>query len=134
MEIHIKIIGALLLGLTFLHVGFPRYFKWKSEFSGVSLINRQMMYIHTLFIAIVLLLMGLLCLSSATDLTGTVLGRRICLGMAFFWLLRLIVQFFGYSSRLWRGKVFETTIHVVFALMWTYFVIVFGWSAFATES
>ncbi len=70
------------------------------------------------FIALTVFLMGLLCLSSAADLMHTPLGRRICLGLAVFWGIRLVIQFFGYSSKLWRGKVFETFAHVAFTLFW----------------
>jgi hypothetical protein len=55
----------------------------------------------------------------------TALGKRISLGIGVFWCARLIIQFFGYSSRLWKGKTFETTVHIVLALFWTYLTIVF---------
>lgn len=83
------------------------------------------MYIHTLFIAFMLVLMGVLCVTSATELTSTLLGKRISLGLGMFWLLRLLVQFFGYSSKTWRGKTLETTVHVLFSFFWTYLSVVF---------
>jgi hypothetical protein len=121
----LNLVGGLLVLLAVLHAGFPRYFNWAGELRPLSLINRQMMYIHTLFIALVVLLMGLLCLSSAPALVGTALGRRVSLGLGVFWLLRLLVQFVGYSPALWRGRPFETTVHVVFALLWAYLTVVF---------
>jgi hypothetical protein len=84
-----------------------------------------MMYIHTLFIAVVVFLMGVLCISSAEELITSPLGKRICFGLGLFWLLRLIVQFWGYSSDLWRGKKFETIMHLVFSGLWVYFIVVF---------
>ncbi|MEO0330430.1 MAG: hypothetical protein AAF223_01915 [Bacteroidota bacterium] len=125
MELQLKIVGGLLIALATIHIIFPRYFRWKEELATVSLVNRQIMYIHTLFIALVLLLMGLLCLTSSTELIATVLGKRIAAGLGFFWLIRLFVQFVGYSSKLWRGKTFETTVHVLFSLLWLYFIAVF---------
>ncbi len=125
MELHLSIIGVMFVVLAVAHVGFPRYFRWSTELPRLSVINREMMVIHFVFIAIVLLLMGLLCLTSARDLVHTELGRRVSLGMGIFWLVRLAVQFFGYSSTLWRGKRFETSIHIVFALSWAYFSVVF---------
>ncbi len=120
MELHIKIIGVLLIGLAFLHAFFPRRFRWKEELAGLSLLSRQIMYVHTLFIALTILLMGVLCLTSADELVNTQFGRRICLGLAIFWTTRLLVQFFGYSSELWRGRPFETVMHVIFSLLWLY--------------
>jgi hypothetical protein len=129
METQLKIIGAMFVGLAFMHVFFPRRFKWKEELSVLSLLTRQIMYVHTLFIALIILLMGLLCLSSAGDLLNTALGKRVLLGMAMFWGVRLMIQFVGYSSELWKGKRFETAIHIIFSIAWTYFTAVFaiGW-------
>jgi hypothetical protein len=125
MPLQLEFIGGLLVVLALLHVGFARYFDWRREFATVSLINRQMMYVHTFFIAFAVLLMGLLCLTSAAELVGTVLGRRVSFGMGVFWLARLLIQFFGYSTSLWRGKRFETVIHVLFSFLWAYLSAVF---------
>ncbi len=120
MELNLKLIGVLQIGLALLHAFFPRHFRWKEELSGLSLLSRQIMYVHTLFIALMIFLMGVLCLTSTSELISTPLGKRICLGLALFWITRLLIQFFGYSSELWRGKVVETTIHIIFSILWVY--------------
>lgn len=125
MEIHFIIIGIVLIPLSIVHVIFPRYFDWGRELKSLSLINRQMIYVHTFFVALMVLLIGILCLTSAQELIHTNLGKKVCLGLGIFWTLRLIIQFFGYSSLLWKGKVFETTVHICFALLWAYISIVF---------
>ncbi|MBK9488457.1 MAG: hypothetical protein IPO07_06500 [Haliscomenobacter sp.] len=113
MEIHFKIIGIVLMALAFLHAIFPKFFNWDKELAVLSLINRQMMVVHTFFIALIVFLMGLLCLSSAHELMETNLGKKIVLGLGIFWSIRLFVQFFGYSADLWKGKTFETTVHFI---------------------
>src|SRR4030095_4807443 len=125
MELNLKIIGILLILLAMLHFFFAKRFNWKQELSSLSLINRQLMYIHSFFIAFVIFLMGLLCLTSANELLSTGFGKRILLGLAIFWAVRLVVQFFGYSSKLWKGKSFETVVHIVFSIFWIYLVVVF---------
>jgi len=125
METHLKITGIILIALSLLHIFFPVYFNWKKELAGLSLINRQMMQVHTFFLALFLLLMGLLCITSAVELTSTVIGKRIALGLFIFWLARLVIQFAGYSSLLWKGKLTETIIHIIFSFLWTYMSIVF---------
>tara|TARA_R110000737_G_scaffold217581_1_gene233983 strand:- start:720 stop:905 length:186 start_codon:yes stop_codon:yes gene_type:complete len=47
MEVHLKIIGVLLMALALVHIIFPKYFNWKEELKSLSLINKQMMTIHT---------------------------------------------------------------------------------------
>lgn len=125
MEIHYKIIGSLLMCLALVHVIFPKYFQWKENLQSLSLINRQMMKTHTFFIALTVFLMGLVCLTSATELIETPLGKKISLGFGFFWTIRLFFQLFVYSPKLWRGKRFETSVHVSFTLLWTYISFVF---------
>lgn len=125
MELHLKIIGICLIALGLLHAIFPRQFHWREELSSLSNVNREMMYIHTFFIAFTLLLIGLLCLTSAPDLISTPFGKRISLGLGIFGSVRLLIQFFGYSSQTWKGKTFETTVHILFSLFWTYLSVIF---------
>jgi hypothetical protein len=125
MELHIKIIGGLFILLAVLHVFFPKYFNWKNELRSLSLMNRQMIRVHLFFIAFGLFLVGLLCLTSGTELLNTSIGRRISLGLGIFWAVRLYVQFFVYSGKLWKGKPFEAMVHILLSLFWAYISVVF---------
>ena len=125
METQLKIIGTILIVLALIHIIFPKYFNWKHELQSLSLINRQMMIVHTFFIALTVLFMGILCLTCATELLSTNFGKRISLGLGIFWGIRLFVQFFGYSPKLWKGKKFETTVHILFSILWAYLAFIF---------
>lgn len=129
--LQLKITGSFLIFLGIVHAFFPRYFQWKKELAAISLINRQMMYVHTFFIGVTVALMGLLCLLIPDELISTRLGKYLATGLFAFWLLRLAVQFFYYSPDLWRGKRFETTIHILFIALWTYLTVLFAQIAFA---
>ena len=128
MEIHFKIIGTALIILALIHVIFPRYFNWNEDLKSLSLINREMMIVHTFFIAVVVFLMGLLCLIHTNEIIETKLGKSISLGFGIFWTLRLLIQFFGYSSKLWKGKTFETIVHIIFSGLWIYLSGIFWWN------
>jgi len=117
--------GVLLVLLALLHLAFPRYFRWNETLQDLPQVSREVMHVHTFFIALTVLLMGVLCLTSAELMLSPGLGRRICLGLGVFWAARLVIQFFGYSPELWRGKRFETTVHAVFVLLWTFLAGVF---------
>lgn len=118
MELAVRISGILLIALALLHLAFPRYFRWKEDLMPLSLINRQMMYVHMFFVAFVVLLMG--CLAAFTP-SGffTPFGRVVSLVFFVFWFVRLLFQLFVYSPALWRGKRFETVIHVTFTILWS---------------
>lgn len=120
MEIHLKVIGVILIALAGIHIFFPKYFQWEEDLKSLSLINRQMMKGHTFFIALTVFLTGLLCLIAPTDLIQTKLSKTISLGLGFFWVIRLFFQLFFYSPKLWKGKQFETTIHIFFLMLWVY--------------
>ena len=125
MELNLKIIGLLLIALSLIHTVFPRYFNWAKDLKSLTLINRQIMYVHTMFIGLILFLMGLLCLTSYNEIIETKLGKRLALGFGIFWTIRLVIQLFGYSKKLWQGKKFETTVHLAFILLWSYFSVVY---------
>lgn len=125
MHFHLKIIAVLLIALGLIHIVFPKYFNWNKELGTLSLVNRQMIRVHTFFIALAIFLMGLLCLTSSSELIETRFGKKIALGFGIFWVMRLFIQFFGYSTQLWKGKAFETSIHILFTLLWTYLSFIF---------
>lgn len=125
MEIHLKFIGILLIILSIMHIGFPKYFNWKTEFENISLINKQMMYVHTFFVALLVFLMGVFSFFYAKEIITTKLGRVISFGFTIFWLIRLLFQFFIYSSALWKGKTFETIMHILFSIFWSYLIIAY---------
>jgi len=129
METHLKITGILLIALALIHIVFPNYFNWKQELASLNLINKQMMVIHTFFIALTVFLMGVLCTTSAIEIIETSLGRKLALGLGIFWGIRLLFQFFGYSTKLWKGKSFETIVHIIFSGLWIYLTTVFFYIA-----
>jgi hypothetical protein len=126
LTIHLRFIGALLLVLALVHIDFPRRFGWHTELKLLSLINRQMIQVHTFFIALVVGLNGLLLLFYAEDLLlPSRLAGAIAGGLLIFWGLRFVFQLFVYDAKLWRGKRFETIMHLVFTLFWTYSLTIY---------
>lgn len=124
MELHLKIIGFCLIALGLVHAIFPRQFNWKQELSSLSIVNREMMYVHTFFIAFTLFLVGLLCWTSATDLVGTTFGKRVSLGLGIFFFKTYRPVFWLLIKDL-EGKALETTVHVLFSIFWTYVTVIF---------
>lgn len=118
-------IAQIVLGIA--HAFFNGYFKWKQELSAVTLLTRQIFYVHTFFIAFVVGLFGLLTLCCYEELLS---GSRLALlvtGLLFlFWTARLIFQFWVYSPKHWRGQPFRTVMHVLFSLLWVWLVATYG--------
>jgi hypothetical protein len=126
--LNLRIVGASMMLLAILHAGFYKRFDWKDELPKLSLLNRQIFYVHVFFIALALLMQGFGCIFFAPALCEkSTLADAVSAGMCVYWLIRLIFQFVVYDKKLWQGKKFETSMHIVFTLLWLYYVVVFGW-------
>jgi hypothetical protein len=122
LHFNLQTAGVLQILLAAAHLTFSKRFNWKEELARISLLNRQIFYVHTFFICLVLVLFGLLCVVCWEVLLGPVrLARAVVAGIGAFWFIRLIFQFFIYDSQLWRGNRFNTCAHVFFVLLWAYF-------------
>ena len=49
LYIHLQIVGILLMLLGLSHIFFNRYFGWGQELVSVSLLTRQVFFVHNLF-------------------------------------------------------------------------------------
>ncbi len=58
-------------------------------------------------------------------LTHSELGALVAAGLALFWLCRLFAQWFVYDRSLWRGKRFETTVHLGMSFLWASYAVVY---------
>ena len=125
--LHLKIVGALLITLGLAHSAFGRYFKWKDELAQLSLLTRQIFVVHTFFIALLVIMIGV-CSVFFTDalLARGTLSRVVLSGFVIFWLSRLVCQFLVYDPAIWRGQRFYTVMHVVFSIFWVYAVLTYS--------
>lgn len=134
LELHLRIAGALQIALALLHLDFPKRFRWKEELARLSLLNRQIFLVHTVFICVVLTMIGALSLlAPRTLLEPTSLSRLVLGGFAVFWGLRLVFQWLVYDSRLWRGDSFNTAVHAVLTAIWAYLSAVYAGVLFLTR-
>jgi hypothetical protein len=126
-ELHLRIAGAIQIALALLHLVFPRRFHWREELAHLSLLNRQIFYVHTAFICLVMILVGVLSLAAPEALLEpTRLSRLVLDGLAIFWAARLTCQWFVYDVSLWRGQAFQTIMHGVFTVIWIYLTGVYA--------
>ena len=118
---HLRFVGVLLALLAIMNLFVPRRFRWREELARVSLLNRQIFQAHTVFIVLVVALMSVLLLTCAEALLEpTRLSRAVLAGLTVFWGLRMLMQWFFYSPRVWRGNRLHTVMHGVFSLGWIY--------------
>jgi hypothetical protein len=85
--------AAHSFALAAFHVMFWWLFRWREELPRLSIANRAILPILNLRLTYVFVGVGSLCVAFPRELVGTALGRAMLLGMAGFWLGRLIEQF-----------------------------------------
>lgn len=126
MRTCLQIAGLFQLILSAAHFWFEHRLGWRREMEKVSLLTRQIFFVHAGFLMLVLAGFGGLSLLHADALlTGSPLSRFVLGGLAIFWAVRWYCQFFVYRSELWRGNALYTTAHVLFALLWTFLAAVY---------
>lgn len=127
VALHLKIVGGLMMALAASHAGMPRYFGGSEELARVSLLTRQIFWVHSFFVCLVLAMMG----AGSAFATGSLLDRtplaRLVLGaFAVFWAVRLAFQWLVYDRSLWVGDRFRTFVHFAFTALWIYFMTVYA--------
>lgn len=123
----LQIAGAGLLLLAFLHIPIGKQLKWKEDAKRLSAVNASIFHVHTFFICVVLVMMGLPCLlEPSIFLEKSRAGAWLTWSVSGFWALRLYFQWFVYQADLWRGKRMETAVHFWFTLVWTGLAALFG--------
>lgn len=132
LHLHLQIVGLLLTLLGVSHIFFNRYFGWSKELQAVSLLTRRVFFVHSFFVAMGVALSGLLTLFYADELLRPApLNRALLASMAAFWFCRLLAQFFGYDSAIWKGDRFRTLMHGIFASLWCYVTATYAAAALA---
>ena len=127
LELGLRVAGASHLLLAIAHIPISRHLGWKADIRSASLLTRQVFWVHCFFVCLVLTLMGALAVYDPLTLVArSQLGLYVTGGITLFWTVRLFCQWFVYDSTLWRGKRFETTIHVLFTAIWMFYVAVYG--------
>jgi hypothetical protein len=132
--VHLRIVGVLMAALVVVNVFVPRRFHWGEELARLSLLNRQIVQAHAVFLILTLAMFSVLLLAgSEALLEPTRLSRLVLAGLTGFWGLRMLMQWFFYSPDIWRGHRFNTVMHGVFSVVWIYVTTVFAvavWTQF----
>lgn len=127
LTILLRIAGAGLLLLAALHIPIGRQLKWREDVRRLTPVNAAIFHVHTFFICLILVMMGLPCLLDPGILIEkSRAGAWMAWSISGFWAVRLHFQCFVYQPNLWRGKRLETTIHIWFTIIWAGLTALFG--------
>jgi hypothetical protein len=124
------IAGVLHFGILFASVLVPQVLDWRTSLRSLDGLSRQLIWVHGLFIVLIIVLFGVLSIVFRSDLVdGTPLARGVCALIAVFWAARLCVQFFVFNA----GPYLKTpTLKLGYhglTIVFVYHVAVYSWAA-----
>ena len=132
IEANLRVVGVLLLAIAALGVAVHRHFGWGAEIRRLTLLTRQVFLIHSAFVTLTLVLLGLLLAGFAPALLAPgVLPRALLVGLLVMWSARMLAQWFFYDPSLWRGNRLNTFMHVLFSGIYVYFVATLALALYA---
>jgi hypothetical protein len=127
LETHLRVAGIAQILLAAAHPLIGRRLQWRQDSERMSPLSAQVFWVHTQFLVLVLLLLGLLSLLLPYELLApSPLARAVLLGYTVFWGARLYAQHFVYRPDHWRGHRLNTAVHVLFSALWTYLTAVYS--------
>jgi hypothetical protein len=92
--------GILHFGILMASAMVPKVLDWKKTLNQLDGLFRQLVWVHGVFIVLVIVGFGALSVLFADELAGgTPLARGVCLFIALFWAARLVVQFFVFDAK-----------------------------------
>jgi hypothetical protein len=123
----LRLVGAVLVVLGGAHVVMPRVLAWRSQFTALRPLTRNIMYTHTFFIGLTCVMLGLAPLGLADELLAPgPMPKAILAAECVFWGLRWCAQFVAFPPALWHNSRLHTAGYIGFSLLWTWVVTVFA--------
>ena len=121
------IAAAAQLLVAGLNLFLVRIMKWEEVVARMPQLVREVFHVHAWFITITLVIFGVVTIRFAGELAAGTnnLGHWLAAGIAIFWLIRWLMQFFYYNSSHWRGKRAETIVHIVLIFLYGSFAGVY---------
>jgi len=131
-EILLRLAGVLHFAILLASALTPHALDWRKNLASLHPFLRRMFWVYGAFIVLVIVNFGILTLEYADAMAaGTPLARALCTFIALFWLARLGVQFFVFDPGPFLANWFYRIGYHGLTVVFTYFVIVYGWVALA---
>lgn len=110
----IRVAGGIHLAIIAANVPLPGRLHVRQHLVNVPRFIRQVFYVHWIYIVLVLGLFSALCLMFPAELAGgSELGRFLSGFIAFFWLLRIGLQWTYYDPAVRRENRFLDALYAV---------------------
>ena len=122
--------GIIQLGILIGSATVPGVLRWADELKAVSLVSRQLIWVHGAFIVLVIIGFGMLAILFPKELAaGAPMSRGVCAFIGLFWLVRLLLQFVLFDPKPLLTSVYLRCGYHGLTIAFTYLAAVFLWGA-----
>ena len=119
--------GILHFGILIASALVPKVLDWKDSLGKLDGLSRQLVWVHGVFIVLVIIGFGLLSVLCANELAaGTFLARAVCAFIAFFWAARLVVQVFVFDAKPYLKNAFLKLGYNGLTVVFGYLAVVYS--------
>lgn len=109
----LQTVAVMQATVAVINLALVRLLHWEKEVANMSLLLRQVFQIHAWYISLTMAIFAVLTWRFAGEMArGTNPALQwLNASIAFFWGLRVVLQFVHYSPSHWRGRPGRTVIH-----------------------
>ncbi len=126
----IVISGVLHFGTLLASAAVPQVLDWRRELGKLDRLTRQLVWVHGLFIVLVIIGFGSLSLFWPAELASqTPLARAVCGLIALFWAARLVIQFFVFDAKPYLKNWLLRAGYYSLTMVFIYQTAVMSWAA-----
>ena len=130
LELLIFIGGIVHFGVLIAGALLPFVLDWKTSLQKLDGLSREIVWVHYIFIALVIISFGVLSVLFAGALaSGEILARAVCLMIGCFWAARLLIQFFVFDARPYLSHGFLKAGYHGLTVVFTYQALVYSLAA-----
>jgi len=132
LQFFVRLAGLAQVCLVLGSLAVPRVLNWQIELGKVQPLIKQMFWTYAAYIVVINLCFGLVSLFAYRDLTnGTTLSALATGFIAFYWISRVLVQFFYFDrSNFPNGKLHKLA-EVVLVALFTCLSLVYSYACYA---
>jgi hypothetical protein len=126
----LQVAGVMHLGLMSAGLLMPKVVNLRAHLAGLPAFIRQMFWVYYAFIALCLVSFSIITIVFAETLaSGSTLARALCVFLAAFWTLRLLVAAFVFDVRPYLTSTARRVGYHALNVVFAYLPIVYGLAA-----
>ena len=123
----LEVCGWSMISLALVHFWLPKQLRWHDDLDKLAPINSQIFIAHTAFIAIGILLLGLVCaVFPLAFLQRTQLGMVAAACFSMCWISRLVLQFTLFTGDITLSRRFDLFLRICGTLLWAFYSSIFS--------